>query len=86
MFFFSYQVSVPSTSKLALDLMCGEWGASRCSPKKWFEFMGDAAGNPYVPFQITYITEPKPDYIQLDPPIVPCNKAVNVSYKMIKFN
>lgn len=28
------QVSVPSTSRLALDLMCGEWGASRCSPKK----------------------------------------------------
>lgn len=28
------QVSVPSTSQLALDMMCGEWGASRCSPKK----------------------------------------------------
>lgn len=58
--------------------MCGEWGASRCSPKKWFEFMGDAAGNLYVPFQITYITEPVDDFIPLDPKIVPCNEAINV--------
>ncbi|XP_055301385.1 NPC intracellular cholesterol transporter 1 isoform X4 [Sitodiplosis mosellana] len=72
------QVIVPSTGKLALDMMCGEWGASRCSPKKWFDFMGDASdNNPYVPFQITYITDPIPGYTQLDPPTVPCNKAVN---------
>lgn len=40
--------------------------------------MGDAVGNLFVPFQITYITEPIPGYTQLDPPIVPCNKAINV--------
>ncbi|CAG2056079.1 unnamed protein product, partial [Timema podura] len=41
------QVSVPSTGQLALDLMCGDWGASRCSPMKpqtWYtpnnQFMG----------------------------------------------
>lgn len=73
------QVIVPSTGKLALDMMCGEWGASRCSPKKWFEFMGDAEGNPFVPFQITYITDKIDGYTPLDPVIVPCNKAVNVS-------
>ena len=28
------QVSVPSAGQLALDLMCGEWTSSRCSPKK----------------------------------------------------
>lgn len=77
-FFNNLQVIVPSTGKLALDVMCGEWGASRCSPKKWFEFMGDASGNLYVPFQITYITDPVDDYIPLDPEIVPCNKAINV--------
>lgn len=58
--------------------MCGEWGASRCSAEKWFEFMGDAQGNPFVPFQITYITTPVDGLKQLDPPIVPCNKAINV--------
>lgn len=46
--------------------------------------MGDATNNPvYVPFQITYVTEPIPGYTQLDPPTVPCNKAVNVSIKSI---
>lgn len=78
------QVIVPSTGNLALDIMCGEWGASRCSPKKWFDYMGDAVDNSaYVPFQITYITEPIPGYTQHDPPTVPCNKAANVSIKLI---
>ncbi|XP_031634860.1 NPC intracellular cholesterol transporter 1 isoform X2 [Contarinia nasturtii] len=71
------QVIVPSTGKRALDMMCGEWGASRCSPQKWFEFMGDAEGNPYVPFQINYITEPINGYKPLNPMVVPCNEAVN---------
>lgn len=74
------QVLVPSIGKLALDLMCGDWGASRCSPEKWFDFMGNATGNPFVPFQITYITTPLKGYTQLDPPITPCNKAINVSF------
>lgn len=74
------QVIVPATGQLALDFMCGDWGASRCSPKKWFEFMGDAAGNIYVPFQITYVTDKMDGYTPLDPLIIPCNKAVNVSF------
>lgn len=44
--------------------------------------MGDAGDNPYVPFQITYITDPIDGYTPLDPPIVPCNKAVNVSFTL----
>lgn len=73
------RVSVPSIGKLALDMMCGDWGASRCSPKKWFEFMGDAEGNAqFVPFQITYITTPLDGYSKLDPTITPCSKAINV--------
>lgn len=78
---FKFQVIVPSTGKRALDMMCGEWGASRCSPKKWFEFMGDAEGNLYVPFQITYITDPIVGYTPLSPLVVPCNQAINVSFK-----
>lgn len=62
-------------------MMCGEWGASRCSPQKWFKYMGDANGNPYVPFQITYnTTDPIPGYIPRNPKIVPCNRAVDVSW------
>ncbi|XP_077267700.1 Niemann-Pick type C-1a isoform X4 [Temnothorax americanus] len=73
------KVSVPSTGQLALDLMCGEWGASRCTPLKWFHYMGDAENNVYVPFQITYVNTDKPvgSFVPLDPPITPCSTALN---------
>lgn len=64
-----------------MDLICGEWGASKCSAKRWFEFMGDQ-NNPYVPFQITYLAQPNTDpvdgYIPANPTITPCNQAINV--------
>ncbi|XP_061938456.1 NPC intracellular cholesterol transporter 1 isoform X5 [Apis cerana] len=73
------KVSVPSTGQLAMDLMCGIWGASRCTAWKWFHYMGDAANNGYVPFQITYINtdEPIDSFIPVDPKVTPCNKALN---------
>ncbi|XP_060815208.1 NPC intracellular cholesterol transporter 1 isoform X6 [Bombus pascuorum] len=73
------KVSVPSTGQLAMDLMCGIWGASRCTTLKWFHYMGDAANNQYVPFQITYknTDEPVGSFIPVDPKITPCNKALN---------
>ncbi|XP_043798887.1 NPC intracellular cholesterol transporter 1 isoform X5 [Apis laboriosa] len=73
------KVSVPSTGQLAMDLMCGIWGASRCTAWKWFHYMGDAANNVYVPFQITYINtdEPIDSFIPVDPKVTPCNKALN---------
>lgn len=42
--------------------------------------MGDAANNGYVPFQITYMTDPIDGYTPLNPLVVPCNQAVNVSF------
>ncbi|XP_049532934.1 NPC intracellular cholesterol transporter 1 isoform X2 [Anopheles darlingi] len=76
------QVSVPSTGQLALDMMCGEWGASRCSASKWFFYMGDAANNVYVPFQISYIAHGSPNetvdgFLPLDPRIVPCYEKLD---------
>ncbi|XP_076291604.1 Niemann-Pick type C-1a isoform X6 [Lasioglossum baleicum] len=73
------KVSVPSTGQLAMDIMCGEWGASRCTPLKWFHYMGDAENNNYVPFQITYINTDTPveSFTPVDPRITPCNKALN---------
>lgn len=41
--------------------------------------MGDAVGNPYVPFQITYKTNDVAGYTPLNPNVVPCNQAVDVS-------
>jgi len=80
------KVSVPSTGQLALDLMCGEWGASRCTPLKWFHFMGDAENNIYVPFQITYVNTDKPvgSFVPVDPQITPCSKALNVSVTFLE--
>lgn len=78
-----FQVSVPSTGQLALDLMCGEYGASRCSSKKWFHYMGDMDTNPYVPFQINYVTDGlnsvTKGFKPLDPKTVPCSSPLNVS-------
>ncbi|KAL2715871.1 NPC intracellular cholesterol transporter 1 isoform X2 [Vespula squamosa] len=73
------KVSVPSTGQLALDIMCGEWGSSRCSPAKWFHYMGDASTNSFVPFQITYINTNNPigSFKPMNPEITPCNKSLN---------
>ncbi|XP_020713491.1 Niemann-Pick C1 protein isoform X2 [Ceratitis capitata] len=76
------QVSVPSTGQKAFDIMCGSYMASRCSPTKWFGFMGDQASNPYVPFQITYVQHENSSsiidgYTPLDPETTPCNEKLN---------
>lgn len=80
------QVSVPSTGQLALDLMCGSWGAAKCTPLRWFTFMGQfGPGNPFVPFQINYknasvpTTHNKTTYYPMNPPITPCSQAFDVS-------
>lgn len=79
------KVSVPSTGKLALDLMCGEWGAYKCTAKRWFTFMGDATSNLYVPFQITYMNTSVPvgDFTPFDPKVYSCGEAPDVSAFMI---
>jgi Niemann-Pick C1 protein len=76
------QVSVPSTGQLALDLMCGSWGSSKCSPTRWYTFMGDASGNPFVPFQINYRAHNSTlpidnDLTPLDPKVVPCSESID---------
>ena len=47
-------VQNPSSGKKALDMLCGT-EASKCTPKYWFQFMGDPALNPMAPFQIDFI-------------------------------
>lgn len=76
-------VQFPSSGQLALDLMCGDWGASRCSPMRWYSFMGDAAGNSFVPFQINYRPHNSSaevnGFTPMDPRVVPCSESVDVS-------
>ncbi|XP_038114072.1 NPC intracellular cholesterol transporter 1 isoform X1 [Culex quinquefasciatus] len=78
-------VSSPSTGRRALDLMCGSWGASKCSARKWFTYMGTTEGNPYVPFQINYIEHDEPtvpaaeeqELVPLNPRVVPCSEKLD---------
>lgn len=72
-------VSVPSTGERALDLMCGDYGASRCDAHKWFEYMGDPTLNPVSPFLIKYVTNTKPGFTPLDPKVTPCNESFDVN-------
>ncbi|RZC34182.1 hypothetical protein BDFB_012047 [Asbolus verrucosus] len=78
------QVSVPSGGSLALDLMCGLWGAAKCSPMRWFSYMGDA-NNPFVPFQINYKNVSGPvnhtdhTFEPLNPQVTPCSQPFDVS-------
>jgi len=50
--------------------------------------MGETEGNPFVPFQITYIETNKTIdiYVPLNPSITPCNKGISVSVKVIYFD
>lgn len=44
-------VSMPTTGEYALNLMCGGKTAFTCSPKDFFEFLGN---NPFSPFIINF--------------------------------
>ncbi|CAH2044145.1 unnamed protein product, partial [Iphiclides podalirius] len=72
------QVQMPSSNQLAMDLLCGSWGAEFCTPKRWFDFMGDASGA-YVPFQINYIAgdQPLDGYTPYNPPTRPCSVGLD---------
>ncbi|XP_056644165.1 NPC intracellular cholesterol transporter 1-like isoform X3 [Diorhabda sublineata] len=72
------QVSVPSTGGKVLDLMCGDWGSAKCSPLRWFTYLGDK-DTPMVPFQINYInsTGRINGFDPLNLTSVPCNKSVD---------
>lgn len=78
-------VQFPSTGQLALDVMCGGWGASKCSAKRWFDFFGDV-NEDHVPLQMNYkaqkTTAKVGRFTPLNPRIVPCDESVDVSYQL----
>lgn len=78
-------VQFPSTGQLALDVMCGGWGASKCSAKRWFAFFGDV-NEDHVPLQMNYkaqkTTAKVGRFTPLNPRIVPCDESVDVSYQL----
>ncbi|KAL7293860.1 hypothetical protein TKK_0012914 [Trichogramma kaykai] len=72
------RVQMPSSGQVVMDLMCGEYGSSRCTPMKWFGSMGDA-NSPFVPFQIDYVASDQPigPFEPRNPVVTPCNQAIN---------
>lgn len=80
---------MPSTGELALNFLCGGWGASQCTPQRMFDFMGtDYTQGGYAPFRINYIaensTDPVDNIIPKDPKIYKCSEKINVSFFIFK--
>lgn len=74
-------VLMPSTGQKAIDLMCGQWGAVKCSPYRWFQHMGDdkPGGEERIPFQMNYKPVKSDDAIKpgikpLNPSVIPCSQ------------
>uniref|UniRef100_A0A1B0D1E4 Uncharacterized protein n=1 Tax=Phlebotomus papatasi TaxID=29031 RepID=A0A1B0D1E4_PHLPP len=51
----------PATGKFAMDIACGSFGSARCTPLRWFGFMGNRIENPLAPFQINYLPSDDPE-------------------------
>ncbi|XP_047362414.1 NPC intracellular cholesterol transporter 1 homolog 1b-like [Vespa velutina] len=71
----------PSSGGLAMDLACGSHGASRCTPRKWYDFMNSVTENNFVPFQINNIYD-RPDIWHNDPwnaVVKPCSEPYDNS-------
>lgn len=58
--------------------MCDVDSLSQCTPKKWFDFMGDAESE-FVPFEMNYITDPISGLTPFNRTTVACNESVSVS-------
>ncbi|KAM3957916.1 Niemann-Pick type C-1a isoform 1-T1 [Aphomia sociella] len=72
------QVQMPSSNQLAFDALCGDYASKYCTPKRLFDFLGNAS-SPFVPFQINYISDDTPGdgFTPANPPTTPCNVGKN---------
>lgn len=73
------KVTMPGTQGLALGILCGNWGASKCTPKRWFDFLGNK-DVPYVPFEILYrnVDQSENGFEPMDPHVTPCNESIDM--------
>ncbi|KAG5683688.1 hypothetical protein PVAND_012954 [Polypedilum vanderplanki] len=74
-------VLMPSTGQKVMDMMCGGFPASKCSPMRWFQHMGDV-NVAQIPFQINYIPQKSlmtsdNKFKPMNPKIIPCNESFN---------
>lgn len=76
-------VTNPATSGPAMALLCGTWGAEKCNPERWFEYMGSTS-NGYSPFDILFNISDEEEvdgFFPHNPSVVPCNESSMVSGK-----
>lgn len=76
-------VIMSSTNAPAMDFLCGPWGSYRCTPHRWFDYMGSTT-NGFSPFDILYQyvdnSSSVPSTIEpFDPLTLKCNQSLNVS-------
>lgn len=69
-------IILPATGGLAFDGICGEYDSKTCSAEKWYQYMGNPDGNPFVPFRINYKYD-KPE-IAFQAETKPCNESYPV--------
>lgn len=70
-------VTNPATSGPAMALLCGTWGAEKCNPERWFEYMGSTS-NGYSPFDILFNISDEEEvdgFFPHNPSVVPCNES-----------
>lgn len=70
-------VIIPATGTFAMDLACGLYDSKTCSPKRWYQYLGDNVENIYVPFLINY-TYNTPE-IAFTAKTKKCNESYGVS-------
>ncbi|XP_053681579.1 NPC intracellular cholesterol transporter 1 homolog 1b [Sabethes cyaneus] len=71
-------VVVPSSGKYGMDMACGGWESTRCTAERWYEYMGDAGINDFVPFLIEYHFPEEPE-TRYNQEVLHCNEAYNDS-------
>ncbi|OAD57255.1 Niemann-Pick C1 protein, partial [Eufriesea mexicana] len=50
-------VVYPISGNLAMDLACGVHGASRCTPKLWYEYQGNPDENNFISFRMIFVPD-----------------------------
>lgn len=75
------QVIIPATGGFTMDLACGSYNSKTCTPKRWYQYMGDPVANIYVPFLINY-TYTNPE-IAFSAETKKCNESYEVSQRRL---
>ncbi|CAG9859649.1 unnamed protein product [Phyllotreta striolata] len=71
-------ISVPSTGGKVMDIMCGQWSSTKCSPLRWYQYLGNK-DTPQVPFQINYFNSSKPlnGFVPFNEPTFACSQSTD---------